>query len=247
MARRRGLSIRPGEWLSDQRLDQLRPAELGALMRLAILAVENHERGSFVDEAGKPVGFTQLVRMVHPTDTSARRALSSLMGRGLVTKDEAGAFRVAFLERDKSGGGILVPSKVQKNSPLSPITPIPPEKKRREKRVRGTAVDWEGLLPEQLRAAEGVAEAWRKWVAYVSEIMRPTQGKLGEDIRRMSEILEQAGPQAVVSSIGWVMSLGYRTITREPSPKTRTPTKNPQSNGAEDADGFSSQHRPNVL
>jgi len=247
VARRRGLSIRPGEWLSDQRLDQLRPAELGALMRLAILAVENHERGSFVDEAGKPVGFTQLVRMVHPTDTSARRALSSLMGRGLVTKDEAGAFRVAFLERDKSGGGILVPSKVQKNSPLSPITPIPPEKKRREKRVRGTAVDWEGLLPEQLRAAEGVAEAWRKWVAYVSEMMRPTQGKLREDIRRMSDILEQIGAAGVVSSIGWVMSCGYRTITQEPSLKLRTPTNNPQHSASDEGDGFSTRHRPNIL
>ena len=247
MARRRGLSIRPGEWLSDQRLDQLRPAELGALMRLAILAVENHERGPFVDEAGKPVGFTQLVRMVHPTDPTARRALSSLMGRGLVTKDGAGAFRVAFLEGDKSGGGILVPSKVQKNSPLSPITPIPPEKKKREKRVRGAPVDWEGLLTDQLRTAEGVAEAWGKWLSHVSAIMRPTEQKLREDIRRMAEILEQAGPEAVVSSIGWVMSLGYRAITREPSRKTRTPTKNPQSSAADEADGFSSRHRPNVL
>lgn len=247
MARRRGLSIRPGEWLSDQRLDQLRPAELGALMRLAILAVENHERGSFVDEAGKPVGFTQLVRMVHPTDTSARRALSSLMGRGLVTKDEAGAFRVAFLERDKSGGGILVPSKVQKNSPLSPITPIPPEKKRREKRARSAAVNWEGMLTDQLRAAEGVADAWRKWLSHVSVIMRPTEAKLREDMRRMTEILEQAGPEAVVSSVDWVVSLGYRTITQDPSSKPRNPTKNPQSSAADEVDGFSSRHRPNVL
>ena len=247
MARRRGLSIRPGEWLSDQRLDQLRPAELGALMRLAILAVENHERGPFVDEAGKPVGFTQLVRMVHPTDPSARRALSSLMGRGLVTKDESGAFRVAFLEGDKSGGGILVPSKVQKNPPLSPITPIPPEKIRREKRARGAAVDWDGMLTDQLRAAKGVADAWRKWVSYVSEMMRPTQGKLREDMRRMAEILEQAGAEEVVSAIDWVMSLGYRTITREPSSKPRNPTKNPQSSAADEVDGFSSRHRPNVL
>ena len=247
MARRRGLSIRPGEWLSDQRLDQLRPAEMGALMRLAILSVENHERGSFVDEAGKPVGFTQLVRMVHPTDTSARRALSSLMGRGLVTKDEAGAFRVAFLERDKLGGGILVPSKVQKNSPLSPITPIPPEKKRREKRARGAAVNWEGMLTDQLRAADGVADAWRKWLSHVSVIMRPTEAKLREDMRRMTEILGQAGPEAVVSSVDWVVSLGYRTITQDPSSKPRNPTKNPQSSAADEVDGFSTRHRPNVL
>ena len=247
MARRRGLSIRPGEWLSDQRLDQLRPAELGALMRLAILAVENHERGPFMDEAGKPVGFTQLVRMVHPTDPSARRALSSLMGRGLVTKDESGAFRVAFLEGDKSGGGILVPSKVQKNSPLSPITPIPPEKKRREKRARGAAIDWEGLLTDQLQAAEGVAEAWKKWLSHVSVIMRPTEAKLREDMRRMAEIFEQAGAEEVVSAIDWVVSLGYRTITREPSLKPRNSTKNPQSPAADAADGFSSRHRPNVL
>jgi hypothetical protein len=247
MARRRGLSIRPGEWLSDQRLDQLRPAELGALMRLAILAVENHERGPFVDEAGKPAGFTQLVRMVHPTDPAARRALSSLMCRGLVTKDESGAFRVAFLEGDKSGGGILVPSKVQKNPPLSPITPIPPEKKRREKRGRGAAVDWDGMLTDQLRAATGVADAWRKWVSYVSEMMRPTQGKLREDLRRMAEILEQAGPEAVVSAIDWVVSLGYRTITCEPSQKPRNPTKKPQSSAPDEVDGFSSRHRPNVL
>ena len=247
MARRKGLSIRPGEWLSDQRLDQLRPAELGALMRLAILAVENHERGPFVDEAGKPVGFTQLVRMVHPTDPTARRALSSLMGRGLVAKDESGAFRVAFLEGDKSGGGILVPSKVQKNPPLSPITPIPPEKMRREKRARGAPVDWEGLLTDQLRAAEGVAEAWKEWVSHVCAMMRPTKQKFREDMRRMTEILEQIGAAGVVSSIGWVMSCGYRTITQEPSLKPRTSTKNPQSSAVDEADGFSSRHRPNVL
>ena len=247
MARRRGLSIRPGEWLSDQRLAHLRLAELGALMRLAILAVENHDRGAFRTEAGKPLTWAQLVRMIHVTDRAACRALWSLMKSGLVSKEEDGAFKVAFLERDKSGGGILVPNKVQKNSPLSPITPIPPEKKRREKGARGAAVDWDGMLTDQLRAAKGVADAWKKWVEYVSELMRPTQAKLREDMRRMTEILEQAGPEAVVSAIDWVVSLGYRTITREPSQKPRNPTKNPQSSAADEVDGFSSRHRPNVL
>ena len=247
MARRRGLSIRPGEWLSDQRLDQLRPAELGALMRLAILAVENHERGPFVDEAGKPVGFTQLVRMVHPTDPSARRALSSLMGRGLVTKDEAGAFRVAFLERDKSGGGILVPSKVQKNSPLSPITPIPPEKKRREKRGRGAPDGWDEMLTEKLRSGKGIADAWKSWVSHTSAMMRLTKEKLREDLRRLSEIHDELGDEALVSAVSWAMSCGYRTITREPQQKSRNITKNPQQSEVSEADGFSSRHRPNVL
>ena len=247
MARRRGLSIRPGEWLSDQRLDQLRPAELGVLMRLAILVVENHDRGAIRSESGKPVGFTQLAKMIHPSDPAARRSLSSLVRLGLVSKEEDGAFKVAFLERDKSGGGILVPNKVQKNPPLSPITPIPPEKKRREKGARGVAVDWDGMLTDQLRAAKGVADAWKKWVEYVSELMRPTQAKLREDMRRMTEILEQAGPEAVVSAIDWVVSLGYRTITREPSQKPRNPTKNPQSSAVDEVDGFSSRHRPNVL
>ena len=247
MARRRGLSIRPGEWLSDQRLDQLRPAELGALMRLAILAVENHERGPFVDEAGKPVGFTQLVRMVHPTDPSARRALSSLMGRGLVTKDESGAFRVAFLEGDKSGGGILVPSKVQKNSPLSPITPIPPEKKRREKRGRVAPDGWDEMLTEKLRAGKGIADAWKSWVSHTSAMMRLTKEKLREDLRRLSEIHDELGDEALVSAVSWAMSCGYRTITREPQQKLRNITKNPQQSEASEADGFSSRHRPNVL
>ena len=247
MARRRGLSIRPGEWLSDQRLDQLRPAELGALMRLAILAVENHERGPFVDEAGKPVGFTQLVRMVHPTDPSARRALSSLMGRGLVTKDESGAFRVAFLEGDKSGGGILVPSKVQKNSPLSPITPIPPEKKRREKRGRGAPDGWDEMLTEKLRSGKGIADAWKSWVSHTSAMMRLTKEKLREDLRRLSEIHDELGDEALVSAVSWAMSCGYRTITREPQQKSRNITKNPQQSEVSEADGFSSRHRPNVL
>ena len=247
MARRRGLSIRPGEWLSDQRLDQLRPAELGALMRLAILAVENHERGAFVDDAGKPVGFTQLVRMVHPTDPSARRALSSLMGRGLVTKDESGAFRVAFLEGDKSGGGILVPSKVQKNSPLSPITPIPPEKKRREKRGRGAPDGWDEMLTEKLRSGKGIADAWKSWVSHTSAMMRLTKEKLREDLRRLSEIHDELGDEALVSAVSWAMSCGYRTITREPQQKSRNITKNPQQSEVSEADGFSSRHRPNVL
>ena len=247
MARRRGLSIRPGEWLSDQRLDQLRPAELGALMRLAILSVENHDRGPFMAGAGIPVGFTQLARMIHATDPAARRSLSSLVRLGLVTKGDDGAFRVAFLERDKTGGGILVPSKVQKNPPLSPVTPIPPEKKKREKRGRGGQVDWEGLLTDQLRAAKGVTEAWKEWVSHVCAIMRPTEEKFREDMRRMTKILEQYGAEGVISSIGWVMSLGYRTITQEPSLKPRTPTKNPQSSAPDEGDGFSPRHRPNVL
>ena len=247
MARRRGLSIRPGEWLSDQRLDQLRPAELGALMRLAILSVENHDRGPFMAGAGLPVGFTQLAKMIHATDPAARRALSSLVRLGLVTKGDDGAFRVAFLERDKTGGGILVPSKVQKNPPLSPITPIPPQKKKREKRGRGAPVGWEELLTEQLRAAKGVPEAWSEWVSHVCKIMRPTEEKFREDVRRMTEIHEQAGPEGVVSAIGWVVSLGYRTITREPQPRPRNPTKNPQTSAPDEGDGFSSRHRPNVL
>lgn len=247
MARRRGLSIRPGEWLSDQRLDQLRPAELGALMRLAILAVENHDRGAFTTPAGGPVGFTQLAKMVHPSDPAARRALASLVRLGLVSKGEDGSFRVAFLERDKTGGGVLVPSKVQKNSPLSPITPIPPQKRKREKRGRGAPVGWEGVLTEQLRAAKGVPEAWKDWVSHVSAIMRVTEEKLREDVRRMTEIHEQAGPQGVVSAIGWVVSMGYRTITREPSSKARYNTKNPQQSEPQGGDGFSDRHRPNVL
>ena len=108
-------------------------------------------------------------------------------------------------------------------------------------------MDWDGMLTDQLRAAKGVADAWKKWVEYVSELMRPTQAKLREDMRRMTEILEQAGPEAVVSAIDWVVSLGYRTITREPSQKPRNPTKNPQSSAADEVDGFSSRHRPNVL
>ena len=247
MARRRGLSIRPGEWLSDQRLDQLRPAELGVLMRLAILVVENHDRGAIRSESGKPVGFTQLAKMIHPSDPAARRSLSSLVRLGLVSKEEDGAFKVAFLERDKSGGGILVPSKVQKSPPLSPITPIPPEKKRREKRGRGAPDGWDEMLTEKLRAGKGIADAWKSWVSHTSAMMRLTKEKLREDLRRLSEIHDELGDEALVSAVSWAMSCGYRTITREPQQKPRNITKNPQQSEASEADGFSARHRPNVL
>jgi hypothetical protein len=247
MARRRGLSIRPGEWLSDQRLDQLRPAELGALMRLAVLAVENHDRGPIRTEAGKPIGYTQLAKMIHPSDPAARRSLSSLVRIGLVTKEEDGAFRVAFLERDKSGGGILVPSKVQKKSPLSPITPIPPEKKRREKGGRGAPDGWDELLTEKLRTGKGIADSWRSWVSHASGMMRLTKEKLREDVRRMTEIHDELGDEALVSAMSWAVSCGYRTITREPQQKPRNPTKTPQQSEGSEPDGFSSRHRPNVL
>jgi DNA-binding MarR family transcriptional regulator len=247
VARRRGLSIRPAEWLSDQRLDQLRPAELGALMRLAILAVENHDRGPFVADGGKPVSFTQLARMVHATDPTVTRALSSLVRLGLVLKGDDGAFRVAFLERDKSGGGVLVPSKVQKNSPLPPITPIPPEKKKREKRGRGAPDGWEDFLTEKLKAGKGVAEAWRSWVSHVTGLMRLTEEKLRQDVRRLSEIHDQVGDDGLVSAVSWAVSCGYRTITREPQQKPRIPPKNPQHSTPDEGDGFSARHRPNVL
>jgi hypothetical protein len=247
MARRRGLSIRPGEWLSDQRLDQLRPAELGALMRLAVLTVENHDRGPIRTEAGKPIGFTQLAKMIHPSDPAARRSLSSLVRLGLVTKEEDGAFRVAFLERDKSGGGILVPNKVQKNSPLSPITPIPPEKKRREKGGKGAPDGWDELLTEKLRTGKGIADAWRSWVSHASGMMRLTKEKLREDVRRMTEIHDELGDEALISAMSWAVSCGYRTITREPQQKPRIVTKTPQQSDASEPDGFSSRHRPNVL
>jgi hypothetical protein len=247
MARRRGLSIRPGEWLSDQRLDQLRPAELGVLMRLAILVVENHDRGAIRSESGKPVGFTQLAKMIHPSDPAARRSLSSLVRLGLVSKEEDGAFKVAFLERDKSGGGILVPSKVQKNPPLSPITPIPPEKKRREKGGRGAPDGWDEMLTEKLKAGKGIADAWKSWVSHVAGMMRLTKEKLREDVRRMAEIHDEAGDAGLLSAVSWAMSCGYRTITREPQQKPRNPTKTPQQSEPSEPDGFSSRHRPNVL
>ena len=247
MARRRGLSIRPAEWLSDQRLDQLRPAELGALMRLAILAVENHDRGPFVSDGGKPVSFTQLARMVHATDPTVTRALSSLVRLGLVTKDDDGAFRVAFLMRDDSGGGVLVPSKVQKNPPLSPITPIPPEKKKREKGGRGVPDGWEDFLSDELKAGKGVPEAWRLWVSHVSGFLRLTEEKLREDVRRMSEIHDEVGADGLVSSVSWAVANGYRTISREPQLKKRKPPNNPQRSASDEGDGFSTRHRPNVL
>jgi DNA-binding transcriptional ArsR family regulator len=247
MARRRGLSIRPAEWLSDQRLDQLRPAELGALMRLAILAVENHDRGPFVADGGKPVSFTQLARMVHATDPAVTRALSSLVRLGLVTKGDDGAFRVAFLLRDDSGGGILVPSKVQKNPPLSPITPIPPEKMKRERRGRGVPDGWEDFLPDKLKAAKGIPEAWSFWVSHVSAFLRLTEGKLREDVRRMSEIHDQVGDDGLASAVRWAVANNYRTISREPQQKQRNSPKNTQHSASDEGDGFSARHRPNVL
>lgn len=216
-------------------------------MRLAILAVENHDRGPFRAEDGKPVSFTQLARMVHATDPAVPRTLSSLMGRGLVTKGDDGAFRVAFLERDNSGGGILVPSKVQKNPPLSPITPIPPEKKKREKGRRGGPDSWEDLLTEKLRAGQGVADAWKSWVSHVTGIMRLTEEKLRQDVLRMATIHDDAGDEGLLSAMSWAVSCGYRTITQEPKPKVRNKPKKPQQSESDEGDGFSSRHRPNIL
>lgn len=216
-------------------------------MRLAVLTVENHDRGPIRTEAGKPIGFTQLAKMIHPSDPAARRSLSSLVRLGLVTKEEDGAFRVAFLERDKSGGGILVPNKVQKNSPLSPITPIPPEKKRREKGGKGAPDGWDELLTEKLRTGKGIADAWRSWVSHASGMMRLTKEKLREDVRRMTEIHDELGDEALISAMSWAVSCGYRTITREPQQKPRIVTKTPQQSDASEPDGFSSRHRPNVL
>jgi hypothetical protein len=164
-----------------------------------------------------------------------------------VTKDESGAFRVAFLEGDKSGGGILVPSKVQKNPPLSPITPIPPEKKRREKGGRGAPDGWDEMLTEKLRTGKGIADAWKSWVSHTSGMMRLTKEKLREDVRRMAEIHDELGDDGLVSAVSWAMSCGYRTITREPQQKPRNNTKNPQQSEGSEPDGFSSRHRPNVL
>ena len=245
MARRRGLSIRPAEWLSDQRLDQLRPAELGALMRLAILAVENHDRGPFVSDGGKPVSFTQLARMVHATDPTVTRALSSLVRLGLVTKDDDGAFRVAFLMRDDSGGGVLVPSKVQKKSPLSPITPIPPEKKKRKRGGWGAPDGWEDFLTDKLKAGKGIAEAWRTWVSHVGAHLRLTEEKLREDVLRMSEIHDQVGDDGLASAMRWAVARNYRTISHEP--KHRNSPNNPQYSASDEGDGFSTRHRPNIL
>lgn len=216
-------------------------------MRLAVLTVENHDRGPIRTEAGKPIGFTQLAKMIHPSDPAARRSLSSLVRLGLVTKEEDGAFRVAFLERDKSGGGILVPNKVQKIPPLSPITPIPPEKKRREKGGKGAPDGWDELLTEKLRTGKGIADAWRSWVSHASGMMRLTKEKLREDVRRMTEIHDELGDEALISAMSWAVSCGYRTITREPQQKSRNNTKNPQQSDASEPDGFSSRHRPNVL
>jgi hypothetical protein len=166
---------------------------------------------------------------------------------GLVSREEDGAYKVAFLERDKSGGGILVPSKVQKNSPLYPITPIPPEKKRREKAGRGAPDGWDEMLTEKLRTGKGISDAWKSWVSHTSGMMRLTKEKLREDVRRMAEIHDELGDDGLVSAVSWAMSCGYRTITREPQQKPRNNTKNPQQSEGSEPDGFSSRHRPNVL
>jgi hypothetical protein len=78
-------------------------------------------------------------------------------------------------------------------------------------------------------------------------MMRLTKEKLREDLRRLSEIHDELGDEALVSAVSWAMSCGYRTITREPQQKPRNITKNPQQPESSEADGFSSRHRPNVL
>jgi hypothetical protein len=78
-------------------------------------------------------------------------------------------------------------------------------------------------------------------------MMRLTKEKLREDVRRMAEIHDEAGDEALVSAMSWAVSCGYRTITREPQKKPRNPTKTSQQSEPSEADGFSPRHRPNVL
>jgi hypothetical protein len=103
------------------------------------------------------------------------------------------------------------------------------------------------MLTEKLRSGKGIADAWKSWVSHTSAMMRLTKEKLREDLRRLSEIHDELGDEALVSAVSWAMSCGYRTITREPQQKPRNITKNPQQSEASEADGFSSRHRPNVL
>ncbi len=107
--------------------------------------------------------------------------------------------------------------------------------------------DWGRLLTDKLKSAKPVAEAWASWISHVAVLMRLTEEKLRQDVRRMTEIHDEAGEDALVSAMTWAVSCGYRTITKEPKPKSRNKPKNSQPSAADDADGFSSRHRPNVL
>ena len=244
MPRPNRIILSVGDLVSDPVFISLPMSERGALLSALLLSSNSYGSGPFV-RAGKPLKPDQLGLELDPVGRKAYGPLQGLLRKGFIKRDESGAMYVSLPMRSKRYRS--VPDQVQKVSPLSPITPIPPTKKSKEKRRWGAPDGWEELPTEKLRSAKGVAEAWKFWVSHVSGMMRLTEEKLRQDVRRMSEIHEQGGAEAVVSAVSWAVSCGYRTITSEPKSKMRNKPKNSQPSAADDADGFSSRHRPNVL
>ena len=244
MPRPNRIILSVGDLVSDPVFISLPMSERGALLSALLLSSNSYGAGPFVRD-GKPLKPDQLGLELDPVGRKAYGPLQGLLRKGLIKRDEAGAMYVSLPTRSKRYRS--VPDQVQKDSPLSPITPIPPTQKSKEKEGRGASEDWGRLLTDKLKSAKPVAEAWASWISHVAGLMRLTEEKLRQDVRRMTEIHDEAGEDALVSAMTWAVSCGYRTITKEPKPKSRNKPKNSQPSAADDADGFSSRHRPNVL
>ena len=244
MPRPNRIILSVGDLVADPVFISLPMSERGALLSALLLSSNAYGGGPFVRD-GKPLKPDQLGAELDPVGRKGFGPLQGLLRKGLVKRNDDGAMYVDLPSRLKRSRS--VPDRVQKDSPLSPITPIPPTQKSKEKRGRVCVEDCERFLTDKLRSAKPIAVAWASWVSHVAGLMRLTEEKLRQDVRRMTAIHDDAGEDALVSAITWAVSCGYRTITKEPKSRSRNKPKDSQPSGPDEGDGFSSRHRPNVL
>lgn len=249
MARRKEVRL-PADWICDSpAVTALSCAEFGVLTWLIAEKQRWFPEGRFIEE-GRVFSLRMLAERSPHRGSGALGCLHGLQSAGFLIREADGAFRLVEKWRQEEAEDACdepVLSKVHDASPLSPITPIPPTQKSKEKRGRGCVEDWERLLTDKLRSAKPIATAWASWVSHVAGLMRLTEEKLRQDVRRMTEIHEDAGEEALVSAMTWAVSCGYRTITKEPKSRSRNKPKDSQPSASDEGDGFSSRHRPNVL